>query len=50
MQMCLIMMTGYILACSPPVRRLLDGLSSLANRDKPWQAIVIMALFSMVIA
>ncbi|MBN2123670.1 MAG: short-chain fatty acid transporter [Deltaproteobacteria bacterium] len=50
MQMCLIMMTGYILACSPPVRRLMDGLSSLPNRDKPWQAIIVMALFSMLIA
>jgi len=50
MQMCLIMMTGYILACSPPVRRLLNGLSGWANPEKPWQAIVIMALFSMLIA
>jgi short-chain fatty acids transporter len=50
MQMCLIMMTGYILACSPPVRRLLDGLSGLANKEKPWQAIMTMALFSMIIA
>jgi len=50
MQMCLIMMTGYILACSPPVRRLLDGLSGWANKEKPWQAIMIMALFSMIIA
>lgn len=50
MQMCLIMMTGYILACSPPVRRLMDGLSGLSNPEKPWQAIVIMSLFSMIIA
>jgi len=50
MQMCLIMMTGYILACSGPVRRLLDGISGWANKDKPWQAIMIMALFSMLIA
>jgi short-chain fatty acids transporter len=50
MQMCLIMMTGYILACSPPVRWLLNGISSWANKDKPWQAIMIMALFSMIIA
>ncbi len=50
MQMCLIMMTGYILACSPPVRRLLDGLSRLSNPEKPYQAIVTMALFSMIIA
>lgn len=46
MQMCLIMMTGYILALSPPVRRLLDGLAGLPNQDKPAQAIVVMALFS----
>ena len=50
MQMCLIMMTGYILACSPPVKRLLNGLSSLPNTEKPWQAIMVMALFSMIIA
>ncbi len=50
MQMCLIMMTGYILACSPPVKRLLDALSSLPNPDRPAQAIVAMALFSMATA
>ncbi len=50
MQMCLIMMTGYILACSPPVRRLLNGLSGLANPEKPWQAILVMSLFSMIMA
>ena len=50
MQMCLIMMTGYILACSPPVRRLLDGLSGWSNPEKPWQAIVTMSLFSMIMA
>ncbi|MBU4563809.1 MAG: TIGR00366 family protein [Desulfarculus sp.] len=50
MQMCLIMMTGYILALSPPVRRLLDGLASLPNQDKPYQAIVVMVLFSTLSA
>ena len=50
MQMCLIMMTGYILAVSPPLKRLLNGLSSLPNTEKPWQAIMVMALFSMIIA
>ncbi len=50
MQMCLIMMTGYILACSPPVRRLLDGLSGLSNPEKPHQAIISMSLFSMIVA
>ena len=50
MQMCLIMMTGYILACSPPVRRLLDGVSGWSNPEKPWQAIVVMSVFSMIVA
>ena len=50
MQMCLIMMTGYILACSPPVRKLLNGLSGWSNPEKPWQAIVVMSLFSMIMA
>src|SRR4030067_1799652 len=50
MQMCLIMMTGYILACSPPVRRLMDGLSGLSNPEKTWQAILVMSLFSMIAA
>ena len=50
MQMCLIMMTGYILACSPPVRRLMNGVAGWSNPEKPWQAIVTMALFSMILA
>jgi short-chain fatty acids transporter len=50
MQMCLIMMTGYILACSPPIRRIMDGLSTWPNKDKPYQAIVLMSLFSMITA
>lgn len=50
MQMCLIMMTGYILACSPPIKKILDWLSSLPNTEKPWQAIMVMSLFSMIVA
>ncbi len=50
MQMCLIMMTGYILALSPPVRRGLDSLAGQPDKDKPAQAIVIMALFSTLSA
>jgi short-chain fatty acids transporter len=50
MQMCLIMMTGYILASSPPVKRILDGLASLPNPDQPYQAILAMCLFSMITA
>ena len=50
MQMCLIMMTGYILASSPPIKRILDGLAAMPNADKPWQAIMAMSLFSMLTA
>lgn len=50
MQMCLIMMTGYILACSPPIRRLMNGIAGWSNPEKPWQAIIIMSLFSMILA
>ncbi len=50
MQICLIMMTGYILACSPPVRKLLDGLAGWPNPDNPSQAILLMAFFSIIIA
>ncbi len=50
MQMCLIMMTGYILACSPPIRRILDALAALPDAEKPWQAIMAMCLFSMITA
>ena len=50
MQMCLIMMTGYILACSPPVRKLMNWISGWSNPEKPWQAIVVMCLFSMIVA
>ena len=50
MQMCLIMMTGYVVACSPPVRRMLEKAASLPNAEKPWQAIVLMSLVSMITA
>jgi len=50
MQMCLIMMTGYILASSPPIKRALDALASLPNAEQPWQAIMAMSLFSMLTA
>jgi len=50
MQMCLIMMTGYILACSPPIRWIMNGIAGWSNPEKPWQAIVTMSLFSMIVA
>gem|GEM_PF-693442 len=44
MQMCLILLTGYIVAVSPPVKKGLAWLASLPNPDKPWQAILLMGL------
>jgi short-chain fatty acids transporter len=42
MQMCLILLTGYIVAVSPPVEKVLAWLANLPNPDKPWQAILLM--------
>ncbi|MEW6040168.1 MAG: TIGR00366 family protein [Elusimicrobiota bacterium] len=50
MQMCLIMVTGYIFAVSPPVRKVMDTLSKIPDPDKPYQSILLMALFSMFTA
>ena len=50
MQVCLTMMTGYIVASAPLIRRILQKLASLPNPDKPAQSIILMSLFSMVTA
>ena len=50
MQVCLTMMTGYIIASAPLVRRTLQKLASLPNPDKPAQSIILMSLFSMISA
>ncbi|MHC4976416.1 MAG: short-chain fatty acid transporter [Planctomycetota bacterium] len=42
MQMCLILVTGHALASSPPMERLLDGLSSLPR--SPFGAVVIVCV------
>lgn len=44
MQMCLILLTGYIVAVSPPVGKALAWLARLPNPDKPSQAILLMGL------
>jgi short-chain fatty acids transporter len=49
MQMCLIIMTGYILATTPLFSRLLNGLASLPRGNNKG-AIALMALVSMVLA
>ncbi|MEN3047844.1 MAG: TIGR00366 family protein [Candidatus Caldarchaeales archaeon] len=48
MHMVWIMWTGYVIAVSPPVTRLLERLGRLPNVDKPWQTILLIALFSMI--
>jgi len=48
MQMCLIIMTGYILATTPFVSRFLNYLAGLPKSPK--QAIALMALVSMIFA
>jgi short-chain fatty acids transporter len=48
MQMCLIIMTGYILATTPIFSRMLNGLAGLPKGNKG--AIALMALVSMGLA
>src|SRR5512136_873026 len=48
MQMCLIIVTGYIVAVSPPFRRLLNWLAGLPKSPKG--VIALMALVSMVLS
>lgn len=48
MQMALVMFTGYLLALTGPVRRLLEAIASLAK--SPRSAVVLMAFASMALA
>lgn len=48
MQMCLIILTGYILAASPPMGRLLNRLASVPRT--PRQAVFLMAIVSMILS
>lgn len=48
MQMVLVLVTGYVLASSPPVKRVLQGLAGLAST--PGQAILLVTVVSMVAA
>ena len=48
MQMCLVMLTGSVVAVSPPVARWLARLASLPRT--PRQSILLMALLSMLLA
>lgn len=50
MQMCLILLTGYIVAVSPPVEKALAWLANLPNPDKPWQAILLMGIVTNILA
>src|SRR5689334_6351991 len=48
MQMAVVMFSGYLLALSQPVRRLLEGVASLAR--SPRSAVMLMAFSSMALA
>lgn len=48
MQMCLIIVTGYIVAVSPPFRRMLNWLAGLPKSPKG--VIALMALVSMILS
>lgn len=50
MQFSIALVAAYACVASPPVHRLLDRLASLPNPERPRQAIVLAALFSMVTA
>ena len=50
MQMCLILLTGYIVAVSPPVDKVLARLAKLPNPEKPWQAIFLMGIVTNILA
>lgn len=43
-------MVAYVCAAAPIVARGLDRLASSCNPDKPWQAVLVMVLFSLVTA
>jgi len=45
MQMCLVIMTGYMLSTAPPVRRVLERAAGLAT--SPRAAVVLMAVISL---
>ena len=46
MQMLLVLVTGYILASSPPIKRLLQGLAGFAG--SPGSAIILVSVVSLV--
>ena len=48
MQMVLVLVTGYVLASSPPFKRLLQAIAQLAST--PGQAIVLVTVVSMIAA
>ena len=48
MQMCLVILTGYIVAVSPPFRRLLNWLAGLPKSPKG--VIALMAAVSMILS
>jgi short-chain fatty acids transporter len=50
MQICIMLITGYVVALAPLTKRALERLSSMPSEDKPAQAVLLLSLFSMVTA
>jgi len=45
-EFCFSIVVAYCCAAAPPVAKILNRLGSRTNPDKPWQAILVMCLFS----
>jgi short-chain fatty acids transporter len=50
MQLSIALIAAHACVSSPPIFRSLEKLSSLSNPDRPVQAVVVMALYSMITA
>ena len=50
MQICIMLMTGYVVARAPVLNRLWQRLALLPSPDKPAQAVLLLSIFSMVTA
>jgi len=50
MQMCLILLTGYVVAVSKPMERVFEAIAKWPNPEKPWQTIFLMGIVTNVLA
>jgi len=50
MQICIMLITGYVIARAPVIKGALERLASQPSPDKPAQAVLLLSIFSMVTA